>query len=117
MDTQKMPGEAFLDRLERLIRQRQALLMADLDVFLPGPEVDDLGQRYTSQSAAVGHAQRGLARPGQYLALGPIEQAGTLQGLEQALRGQGKDGEADQARTDFEQAWARADIIITSSRF
>ena len=38
-------------------------------------------------------------------------------GLEQALRGQGKDGEADQARTDFEQAWARADIIITSSRF
>lgn len=38
-------------------------------------------------------------------------------GLEQALRGQGKDGEADEARTDFEQVWARADIIITSSRF
>lgn len=38
-------------------------------------------------------------------------------GLEQALRGQDKAAEADQARADFERVWARADIIITSSRF
>ena len=38
-------------------------------------------------------------------------------GLEQALRAQGKTDEADAARTDFEQAWARSDIFITSSRF
>jgi tetratricopeptide (TPR) repeat protein len=38
-------------------------------------------------------------------------------GLEQALRGQDKTAEADQARADFQRVWARADIIISSSRF
>ena len=38
-------------------------------------------------------------------------------GLEQALRGQGHSADADQARSDFQRVWARADIIIRSSRF
>jgi tetratricopeptide (TPR) repeat protein len=38
-------------------------------------------------------------------------------GLEKALRAQGKTAEADAAKADFDRAWARADIFITSSRF
>lgn len=38
-------------------------------------------------------------------------------GLEQALRGQGKTSEADRAKAEFDRLWARADIIIRSSRF
>ena len=38
-------------------------------------------------------------------------------GLAQALRGQGKTMEADEARTNFDRVWARADIIISASRF
>lgn len=38
-------------------------------------------------------------------------------GLEQALRAQGRDADADAAKADFERVWPRADIIITSSRF
>jgi tetratricopeptide (TPR) repeat protein len=38
-------------------------------------------------------------------------------GLEKALRAQGKTAEADQAKADFDGAWARSDIFISSSRF
>lgn len=38
-------------------------------------------------------------------------------GLEKALRAQGKIAEADAAKADFDRVWARADIIIQSSRF
>jgi tetratricopeptide (TPR) repeat protein len=38
-------------------------------------------------------------------------------GLEQALRAQGRDAEADAARHHFNAAWERADIMIRSSRF
>ncbi len=41
----------------------------------------------------------------------------SLFGLEEALRAQGKTGEADQALREFEAAWARADVWIRSSRF
>jgi tetratricopeptide (TPR) repeat protein len=41
----------------------------------------------------------------------------SLFGLEQALRAQGKDAEADEARAAFELHWARADIWLASSRF
>jgi len=41
----------------------------------------------------------------------------SLFGLEQALRGQGRDAEADAARAEFDAAWARADHWITASRF
>jgi len=38
-------------------------------------------------------------------------------GLEQALRAQGKTAEADAAKADFQRAWERADVAITSTRF
>lgn len=38
-------------------------------------------------------------------------------GLEKALRAQGKTAEADAAKADFERAWARSDVFISSSRF
>ena len=38
-------------------------------------------------------------------------------GLEKALRAQGKTAEADRAKADFDRVWARADIIIQSSKF
>jgi len=38
-------------------------------------------------------------------------------GLAHALRGQGKTTEADEARANFDRVWARADIIISASRF
>jgi len=38
-------------------------------------------------------------------------------GLEKALRAQGKTAEADQAKADFDRAWERADVIISSTRF
>jgi tetratricopeptide (TPR) repeat protein len=38
-------------------------------------------------------------------------------GLEKALRAQGRVAEADAAKADFDRTWARADIIIKSSRF
>lgn len=41
----------------------------------------------------------------------------SLFGLEQALRAQGRAAEADQARALFEQAWARSDVRLDSSRF
>jgi len=41
----------------------------------------------------------------------------SLFGLEQALRAQGKDAEADGAHAGFEQAWARADHWIRGSRY
>lgn len=40
-----------------------------------------------------------------------------LLGLEQALRAQGKDDEADEVHEQFKDAWARADTWIQSSRF
>jgi tetratricopeptide (TPR) repeat protein len=41
----------------------------------------------------------------------------SLFGLEQALRAQGKNLEADEVRERFRTEWARADIMIRSSRF
>jgi tetratricopeptide (TPR) repeat protein len=41
----------------------------------------------------------------------------SLFGLEQALRAQGRAAEADEARTRFEQAWARSDVYLQASRF
>jgi tetratricopeptide (TPR) repeat protein len=41
----------------------------------------------------------------------------SLFGLEQALRAQGKNAEADQVRERFRSEWARADVMIRSSRF
>ncbi|MDX1393765.1 MAG: hypothetical protein R3195_05220 [Gemmatimonadota bacterium] len=41
----------------------------------------------------------------------------SLFGLEQALRAQGRDGEADRAHAEFEKHWARADIWLATSRF
>lgn len=38
-------------------------------------------------------------------------------GLEQALRAQGKNAEADEAKADFQTAWGNADTMIRSSRF
>ena len=40
-----------------------------------------------------------------------------LFGLAQALRAQGKEAAADQARADFERYWARRDIWLRSSRY
>ncbi|HKJ02552.1 MAG TPA: hypothetical protein VJ997_08860 [Longimicrobiales bacterium] len=41
----------------------------------------------------------------------------SLLGLEQALRAQGRDAEADSAHERFDGAWARADHWITASRY
>ncbi len=41
----------------------------------------------------------------------------SLYGLEQALRAQGRTYEANQARAEFQSDWARADVMIRSSRF
>ena len=41
----------------------------------------------------------------------------SLFGLEQALRAQGRDSEADAVRADFDDSWARADVWIRASRF
>ena len=38
-------------------------------------------------------------------------------GLAQSLRAQGKTAEADQVQARFRQAWARADVTLTASRF
>lgn len=40
-----------------------------------------------------------------------------LAGLEQSLKAQGKHTEATAVREAFRQAWARADIVLTTSRF
>lgn len=40
-----------------------------------------------------------------------------LLGLEQAIRAQGRDAEADRVHREFEEAWARSDTWIRSSRF
>ncbi|MQA90886.1 MAG: hypothetical protein GEU90_11700 [Gemmatimonas sp.] len=41
----------------------------------------------------------------------------SLYGLEEALRAQGNAAEADRVHAEFEEAWARADTMIRSSRF
>jgi hypothetical protein len=41
----------------------------------------------------------------------------SLFGLERALRGQGRNSEADRVRMDFDRSWERADVWIRSSRF
>ena len=41
----------------------------------------------------------------------------SLFGLEQALRAQGKDGEADRVQEQYERDWARSDVWLRSSRF
>ncbi|HAT17812.1 MAG TPA: hypothetical protein DCS76_08470, partial [Gemmatimonadetes bacterium] len=41
----------------------------------------------------------------------------SLFGLEQALRAQGKVGEAEEIAKIFETSWARSDVWIRSSRF
>ncbi|MGD8289523.1 MAG: tetratricopeptide repeat protein [Gemmatimonadota bacterium] len=38
-------------------------------------------------------------------------------GLEKALRSQGRTAEADQAKAEFDRAWARADVVIHGSIF
>lgn len=45
------------------------------------------------------------------------ENGWALFGLARALEAQGKEAMAQEARRDFEQAWARADIWLRSSRF
>lgn len=41
----------------------------------------------------------------------------SLFGLEQALRLQGRDREADEAHAEYERHWSRRDIWLRSSRF
>jgi tetratricopeptide (TPR) repeat protein len=41
----------------------------------------------------------------------------SIYGLEQALRAQGRDAEADEAKAWFREAWAYTDTLIRSSRF
>jgi tetratricopeptide (TPR) repeat protein len=41
----------------------------------------------------------------------------SLYGLEQALRKQNKQAEADRAKQEFAKAWSRADVPLASSRF
>jgi tetratricopeptide (TPR) repeat protein len=41
----------------------------------------------------------------------------SLFGLEQALRSQGRSGDADKTRQEFQAAWARSDVWIGASRF
>jgi len=41
----------------------------------------------------------------------------SLFGLEQSLRAAGRTGDAERARDEFEEAWARADVWLRSSRF
>ena len=41
----------------------------------------------------------------------------SLIGLEQAMRVQGRTGDADALRQEFHRAWARADVRLTASRF
>jgi tetratricopeptide (TPR) repeat protein len=41
----------------------------------------------------------------------------SLFGLEQALRAQGRDSEADRVHEQYERDWARRDIWLRSSRF
>jgi tetratricopeptide (TPR) repeat protein len=41
----------------------------------------------------------------------------SIYGLEQALRAQGRDAEADEARSHFREAWSDTDTLIRSSRF
>ena len=41
----------------------------------------------------------------------------SIYGLEEALRAQGKDGEADEANAWFREAWPYLDTLIRSSRF
>src|SRR5690606_15236271 len=41
----------------------------------------------------------------------------SLSGLEEALRAQGRNAEADEVHQQFREAWARADTLIRSSRF
>ena len=41
----------------------------------------------------------------------------SLHGLEEALRAQGRDADADEVHAEFEEAWARADHWIQSSRY
>ena len=41
----------------------------------------------------------------------------SIYGLEQALRAQGRDAEADEARVWFREAWSDTDTLIRSSRF
>jgi tetratricopeptide (TPR) repeat protein len=51
-------------------------------------------------------------------ALADHENSGwSLFGLEQALRAQGKNSEADEAKAAFREAWSRADIWLATSRF
>ena len=45
------------------------------------------------------------------------ENGWSLFGLAQSLRAQGKTAEADQVQARFRQAWARADVTLTASRF
>jgi hypothetical protein len=45
------------------------------------------------------------------------ENGWSLFGLAQSLRAQGKTAEADQVQARFTQAWARADVTLTASRF
>ena len=45
------------------------------------------------------------------------ENGWSLYGLAQSLRAQGKEAEADEAEARFDEAWARSDVLLTSSRF
>jgi len=49
--------------------------------------------------------------------LPPPQNGWVLFGLVQSLRAQGKDAEANSVSQEFKQAWADADVTLTSSRF
>jgi len=115
--------------LEGEILREEGRLAEAIEVFEDAAELHD-GLPYTEPEAlnfaprhwlgaALLEAERAEAAEEVYRA-GLVKHphnGWSIYGLEQALRAQGRDAEADEARAWFREAWSNTDTLIRSSRF
>ena len=115
-----LEGEILRDEglLEEAIRVFEAAVELHDEVPYTEPEILNFSARHWL-GAALLEAERAEAAEEVYRAalVQHPHNGWSIYGLEQALRAQGRDTEADETRAWFREAWSETDTLLRSSRF
>ena len=115
-----LEGEILRDEglLEEAIRVFEAAVELHDEVPYTEPEILNFSARHWL-GAALLEAERAEAAEEVYRAalVQHPHNGWSIFGLEQALRAQGRDTEADETRAWFREAWSETDTLLRSSRF
>ncbi len=115
-----LEGEILRDEglLEEAIRVFEGAVELHDQIPYTEPEVLNFSARHWL-GAALLEAERAEAAEEVYRAalVQHPHNGWSIYGLEQALRAQGRDAEADETRAWFREAWSETDTLLRSSRF